>query len=165
MKPNLLMDFSVNKETSTIMVKREFAAGLPMVWDAFTKSELLDQWWAPRPWKARTQSMDFTEGGLWHYTMVGPAGEEHWCLAKYLSIQPQKNFTAIDAFSFPEGGINTEMPQSKWNSNFTQANVGSLVEIQITFDSLTQLETVLGMGFKEGLSAAMDHLDEIFEDN
>ena len=78
MSTNLAFDFSVNKETNTITVKREFAAELSLVWDAYTKSEILDQWWAPKPWKARTKTMEFREGGYWHYAMVGPAGEEHW---------------------------------------------------------------------------------------
>jgi PhnB protein len=65
MNPNLLFDFSVNKENNTILVKREFAANLDLVWDAWTKPELLDRWWAPKPYKTETRSMDFREGGHW----------------------------------------------------------------------------------------------------
>jgi uncharacterized protein YndB with AHSA1/START domain len=49
MKNNLLLDFIVDKQTKTVIVNREFAAELPLVWDAYTKPELLDQWWAPKP--------------------------------------------------------------------------------------------------------------------
>jgi uncharacterized protein YndB with AHSA1/START domain len=49
MKDNLLFDFIVDKTTKTVIVSREFAAELPLVWDAYTKPELLDQWWAPKP--------------------------------------------------------------------------------------------------------------------
>ena len=55
MTTNLAFDFSIDRENKTIKVKREFAAELPLVWDAYTKSEILDQWWAPKPWKARTK--------------------------------------------------------------------------------------------------------------
>ena len=48
MKNNLLFDFIVDKTTKTVIVNREFAAELPLVWDAFTKQEILDQWWAPK---------------------------------------------------------------------------------------------------------------------
>ena len=44
---SLLFDFTVDKATNTIHVTREFAADLDLVWDAFTKSEMLDQWSAP----------------------------------------------------------------------------------------------------------------------
>ncbi|MDZ4709826.1 MAG: SRPBCC domain-containing protein [Saprospiraceae bacterium] len=86
----LAIDFTVIKENNTITVKRPFAAARTLVWDAYTKSEILDQWWAPKPWKARTKTMDFREGGHWHYAMVGPEGQEHWAWADFKDIQVQK---------------------------------------------------------------------------
>ena len=161
MKHDLAFEFSVNKENNTITVKREFAAELPLVWDAYTKSELLDQWWAPKPWKARTKTMDFREGGYWHYAMVGPEGEEHWAVANYKTIDPKKRFTSLDGFTDAEGVVNTEMPQSDWEVSFTPKEDVTLVENLITFDDLAQLETTIQMGFKEGLTAAMENLDQL----
>ena len=161
MSNNPIFDFSVNKENKTITVKREFAAELPLVWDAYTKSEILDQWWAPKPWKARTKTMDFREGGHWHYAMVGPAGEEHWALANYQTIRFQKKFTGLDAFADAEGNVNKEMPQSKWEVNFTDKGTITLVELLISFDDLAQLEATIQMGFKEGLALAMEGLDAL----
>ena len=163
MSKNLAFDFSVNKENKTITVKREFAAELPLVWDAYTKSEILDQWWAPKPWKARTKSMDFRDGGHWHYAMIGPEGEEHWALANYKNIQIQKKFTGLDAFADAEGNINKDLPQSKWDVNFIDKGPITLVEFHITYDDLAQLEETLKMGFKEGLTMAMEGLDELFD--
>src|SRR5687767_12462886 len=112
MNTQLASDFSVDRENKTITITREFAADLPLVWDAYTKPEILDRWWAPNPWKARTKSMDFREGGQWNYAMVGPNGEEHWCLVDYKRIQVQKKFTGLDAFTDPEGNVNKSLPQS-----------------------------------------------------
>lgn len=161
MKKDLEFEFSVNKENKTITVKREFAAELALVWDAYTKSEILDQWWAPKPWKARTKTMDFREGGYWHYAMIGPEGEEHWALANYKTIDPKKRFTALDGFADAEGVVNTQMPQSKWEVSFTPKEEVTLVENLITFDDLAQLETTIQMGFKEGLTLAMEGLDAL----
>jgi uncharacterized protein YndB with AHSA1/START domain len=161
MSQNLSYEFSVNKEAKTIDVKREFAAERSLVWDAYTKSEILDQWWGPKPWMARTKSMDFREGGRWLYSMVGPAGEEHWSVADYAAIDPQKSFTGLDAFSDSEGNINTDMGQSKWEVTFIDKGERTLVEIHISFDSLAQLEAMIAMGFKEGLGMGMDQLDEL----
>ena len=47
MKNSLLFDFTVDKATNAVYVKREFAAGQELVWNAFTKQEILDRWWAP----------------------------------------------------------------------------------------------------------------------
>lgn len=161
MNTTLAFDFSVDKAARTITVKREFAAELPLVWDAYTKSEILDQWWAPRPWKARTTSMDFREGGRWNYAMVGPDGEEHFACFDYKKIVPQKSFTAIDAFTDPAGNINKAMPQSNWEQSFTSTGDVTLVTARISYEELEQLETILKMGMKEGLTAAMEGLDEL----
>ncbi|MES2512919.1 MAG: SRPBCC domain-containing protein [Bacteroidota bacterium] len=161
MKHNLTVDFSVNKENNTITVKREFAADVALVWDAYTKSEILDQWWAPKPWKAKTKTMDFREGGHWLYAMVGPQGEEHWSRADYQTVKSQKTFTGVDGFTDENGTINKEMPQSKWEVTFTGKGDVTLVEFQITFPDLTQLEETIKMGFKEGLLSAMENLDAL----
>lgn len=161
MNPNLAFDFSVDKENKTITVIREFAAELSLVWDAYTKSEILDQWWAPKPWKAKTKVMDFREGGLWQYAMVGPEGEEHWAIANYLNIQPHKKFSGLDAFADADGNINKAMPQSKWEVAFTGKGAITLVEYKISFDDLAQLEATIEMGFKEGMTMAMEGLEEL----
>lgn len=158
---NLAFDFSVNRENNTITVTREFAAELPLVWEAYTNSEILDQWWAPKPWKARTKTMDFREGGHWLYAMVGPSGEEHWALANYTNIENQKRFTGLDAFSDQEGNINKDLPQSKWDVNFLSKGEHTLVEFHISYADLSQLEATIQMGFKEGLTLAMEGLDEL----
>src|SRR5690554_8002223 len=99
MRHSLLFDFMVNKTNNTIHVKREFNAKLELVWQAWTIPEILDQWWAPKPWKAATKTMDFREGGYWLYAMVSPEGEKHWNTIKYISIENKKYFTAKDGFS------------------------------------------------------------------
>lgn len=161
MNTNLTFNFSVNKETNTILVKREFAAERPLVWEAYTKSELLDQWWAPKPWKARTKTMDFREGGHWHYAMVGPAGEEHWARVDYQSIQIPKKFTGLDAFADADGNVNNDLPRSKWDVFFEDKGPVTVVELHISYDDLAQLEATLQMGFKEGLAMGMEGLDEL----
>src|SRR3989338_2091516 len=162
MSISLAFDFVVDKENNSITVKREFAADRSLVWAAYTKSEILDQWWAPKPWKARTKSMDFKEGGHWHYAMVGPEGEEHWAWADYKNIEPKHKFTGLDAFADAEGNIDKSMPQSKWNVTFTDKGEElTQVEFHITYPDLAQLEAIIQMGFKEGLSMAMEGLDEL----
>ncbi len=54
-----------------LIVVREFDAPLEQVWKAWTDKDILDKWWAPKPWKAKTKSMDFREGGAWLYSMGG----------------------------------------------------------------------------------------------
>lgn len=67
--------FTVDKHNNTITIICEYDAPLEKVWKAWTTSEMLDQWWGPKPWRAITKSLDFREGGHWHYSMNGPEGE------------------------------------------------------------------------------------------
>lgn len=163
MKHNLQFDFLVDKENKTIHVKREFAAPVDLVWAAWTKPEILDQWWAPKPWKAETKTMDFSVGGSWLYAMVGPEGEKQFCKVEYMAITENKNFVANDAFCDPEGTINTDFPQNQWDTNFIKKENNTLVDVTLSFETLDDLETIIKMGFKEGFSAALDNLEELLE--
>jgi uncharacterized protein YndB with AHSA1/START domain len=50
------------KQTKTVSITKEFAFERSLVWDAYTKPELLDQRWAPKPFASRTEVMDFRLG-------------------------------------------------------------------------------------------------------
>ncbi len=161
---NLLFNFTINKENKTVNVEREFAANLPLVWDAWTKPEILDQWWAPKPYVNKTKSMDFREGGCWLYAMVSPTNETHWCKNDYTKIDIQKSFTGLDAFCDEEGNTNTAMPRTEWNNSFQEEESGiTRVTITATYDNLADLEKVIEMGFKEGFTMGLNQLDELLD--
>jgi len=107
---NLLFNFTVDKASNTVFVNKEFSTELSLVWDAFTKQEILDQWWAPKPWESKTKFMDFKVGGKRFYAMVSPEGQEHWSVQKFTSISPTTNFKYFDAFTDKDENINKELP-------------------------------------------------------
>lgn len=158
---HLQFDFLVDKEKNTITVKREFAAGRSLVWDCYTKSELLDQWFAPKPFTTKTKSMDFSEGGHWIYAMVDPEGTEYWGRTDYTKIQPIDFYHSLDAFCDAEGNVNPEMPRAEWEVTFTDLNNNALVQTVVTYKSLADLETVIQMGMEEGLKLTLEKLDEL----
>ncbi|MFN4763194.1 SRPBCC domain-containing protein [Gillisia sp. Q332] len=161
MKTDLLMNFSIDRENKRINVKREFAAPLSKVWAAWTESRILDQWWAPKPWKATTKTMDFKEGGFWLYVMEGPSGTKHWSRADYKEIISLKSFSGWDAFCDENGTVDTALPISFWTVGFSEKSNSTLVSIETKFDLLSDLEKLLEMGFKEGFTAALENLDEL----
>ena len=110
------MIFEVDKERNTIIVERVFNGDISVVWDAFTIPELLDKWWAPKPYQSKTKLMNFVEGGQRLYAMVGQAGEEHWGLTKYESVNPKSFYSGFDYFCDKDGNITIELPQSKWET-------------------------------------------------
>jgi uncharacterized protein YndB with AHSA1/START domain len=156
---NLLFDFTVDKSKNTVFVKREFAADLSLVWDAFTKQEILDQWWAPKPFTSKTKAMDFKVGGRRFYAMVSPEGQEHYALQRYTSITPKSNFKYLNAFA--DKDENPFLPGSDWDLNFSEQNEITKVSIAIYNDSLERMEKMIEMGFKEGFTATLNDLENI----
>ena len=142
-----------------LIITREFAAPLGLVWRAWTEPELLAEWWAPKPWKAVTLSMDFRVGGFWSYYMEGPSGEKHFCRADYTSITTNKNYQGLDAFCDEKGTIIKDLPSTKWDVSFTEIASGTLVIVENTFEELAQMEKIIEMGFEQGFTMAHDNLD------
>jgi uncharacterized protein YndB with AHSA1/START domain len=155
--------FTKRPEQKQLNVTRDFNGPLELVWKAWTDSDLLDQWWAPKPWKAETKSMDFSEGGYWLYSMNGPDGEQHWARVDYKKIAKQDFFDAEDSFCDEDGNKSSEMPAMFWNVNFSEANSGTKVEVNITFSSEADMEKIIEMGFKEGFAMAHENLDELLK--
>jgi uncharacterized protein YndB with AHSA1/START domain len=153
------MDFIVDKEAKTVTITAEFDAGRDLVWDAYTKAEILDQWWAPKPFASRTKEMNFEEGGRRFYAMVGPEGGEHWAVQQYRTITPKTNFTLFNAFADADG--NAQPPGSDWNLDFTEENGKTKVTISIYNESLERMEQLMAMGFKEGITATHAQLSEL----
>jgi uncharacterized protein YndB with AHSA1/START domain len=159
MKNNLPFDFTVDKTTKTVFVNREFAAGLSLVWDAFTKQEILDQWWAPKPWLSKTKFMDFKVGGRRFYAMVSPEGQERWSIQRYTFISPKTNFKMFNAFA--DKDENPELPGSDWDFSFSEQNGKTKVSITIYNESLTRFEKMIEMGFKEGFTMTLSYLEDL----
>src|ERR1700755_1244617 len=148
MKNDLQLDLTVDKAAQKVYINRGFDAPLSLVWDAYTKQELLDQWWAPKPFTSRTKHMNFEVGGRRFYAMVSPEGQERWSIQKYTSITPKTNFKITNAFA--DKNENPELPGSDWDLNFSEHNGTTKVNISIYNESLARLEKLIEGGFREG---------------
>ena len=158
---NLLFDFTVDKSKKTVIITREFDADLSLVWDAFTKKEILDQWWAPKPFSSKTKVMDFKVGGRRFYAMVSPEGQERWIIQKYTSISPKTNFKMFNAFA--DENENPELPGSEWDHTFSEQNGTTKLSLSIYNESLERMEKQIEMGFKEGFTMTLNYLDELLK--
>ncbi|MFN4316070.1 MAG: SRPBCC domain-containing protein [Chitinophagaceae bacterium] len=157
MNDQLFFDLTIDKETKTVVITREFDADISLVWDAFTKAEILDQWVAPKPWVSRTKFMDFKVGGRRFYAMVSPEGHERWAIQKYISISPKTHFKMFNAFA--DKDENPELPGSEWDYQFSEQNGRTIVRISIYNESLARLEKMIEMGFTEGFKMSMKNLE------
>ena len=156
---HLLFDFTVDKTAKKVFITREFAAEQSLVWDAFTKPEILDQWVAPKPWSSKTKYMDFKVGGRRFYAMVSPEGLERWSIQEYTSITPKTNFKMYNTFA--DAAENRELPGSEWDYNFSEQNGITKVSITIYNESLDRLEKMIEMGFTQGFTMSMTNLENL----
>lgn len=159
MNTNLQFNFSVDKAAKKAFIIREFDADLSLVWDAFTKAEILDQWVAPKPFVSRTKFMDFKVGGRRFYAMVSPEGTEHWAIQRYTSITPKTNFKMFNAFA--DKDENPQLPGSDWDYTFSEKDGRTIVNITIYNESLERMERMIAMGFTEGFKASLANLENV----
>lgn len=153
--------FKKDENAGKIIVTRSFDAPLDAVWDAWTTAELLNKWWAPKPYRAETKSMDFTEGGRWLYCMAGPEGDRHWCRVDYLKIEPRHTILAASYFCDEDGKKNPELGESEWLKKFAESDGQTTVNIEITYDSPETMKTMVAMGFEGGFTMGLANLDEL----
>ena len=158
MNNNLLFDFNVDKAAKTVYITREFDAGLSLVWDAFTDPDLLDQWGAPAPMRAKTKYMDFKVGGRRFYAMISPDGQERWSVQEYTSISPKTNFKMYN--SFADKDENRELPGSEWDYRFSEQDGVTTVNITIFNESFERMDKLLE-GFTIGFKMTLENLENL----
>ncbi len=158
MSNSLLFDFTVDKPAKTVHIKKEFAAGLDLVWDAFTKKELLDQWYAPKPFTSVTKAMDFEVGGRRFYAMVSPDGAERHAVQRYTSITPKTNFKFFNVFT--DADENPEPAGSDWDLTFSEDNGTTTVTITVYNESFDRMEKLMD-GFRMGFTSTLQSLEDL----
>jgi uncharacterized protein YndB with AHSA1/START domain len=153
--------YTKHSSGNKLRVLREFDAPVEKVWRAWTDPKIIDQWWAPKPWQAKTRSMDFREGGIWIYAMMGPNGETQWCRVDFKKIEPLTSYAGDNYFCDENGNRNSELPIMHWNILFYSRGETTQVEVEIDFDSEEDMNKIIEMGFKGGFAMAHGNLDEL----
>jgi len=151
-----------NKDSDTgFYIMKVYKADVSTIWDYFTKSELIDQWWAPKPWKCETEKMDFRENGIWLYAMKGPNEEKQLTLASYGEIMPHRSISWTDAFADDKGKVKTDLPQTTWLIGFTGIDEGTRMTFNLHFKSKEELNQIMEMGFQEGFKMGLNKLEDL----
>jgi len=163
MSTQSFFEFSVDRENKTIHIKREFNAELSLVWEAWTTSSILEQWAAPKPWRVETKTMDFREGGYWHYAMVSPEGNKSWTRYDYQKIELHKSIVELRGFCDEDGVIDPNFPRTQCTNIFSESDGKTLVSMSAVYGSSEILERMVTLGFTEGMKVCMENLDQVLE--
>jgi uncharacterized protein YndB with AHSA1/START domain len=153
--------FKRDEANARLTIERHFPATPDRLWRALTKPDLLDQWWAPKPWQTKTIRMDFRVGGHWLYAMQGPEGETHHGRMDYEAIEPGLFYKAADVFSDAEGNPIESLPRQIFENRLTAAGKETMLVTTVQYASVEDMNRIFEMGFKEGLSLAYAQLEAL----
>jgi uncharacterized protein YndB with AHSA1/START domain len=159
MKNNFV--FEKDLAAKKIHVVREFDAPVEKVWKAWTDPDLLEKWWGPKPWIAKTKSMDFTVGGAWMYFMEGPEGQKHWSHVKFTAIEVGSSFSTDCVFSDENGYAAPGAQAGHWNNRFVAVGDKTKVVVDITFDDEATIKMMVEMGFEGGFTMGLNQLEKL----
>ena len=144
----------------TLSIERVIGAPRPVVWRCWTESELLKQWYCPKPWRVTTSDMDVRPGGRMNTVMEGPDGERIEVAGSILHVDPE------NLLIFTDGYTEGFMPQP-------ESFMTGVVELSDSGDGKTRMiwsarhstaeakQQHLEMGFEAGWNAAADQLDAL----
>lgn len=158
---------SMEVETSDreLIYTRTFDAPRELVFQAYSSCEHLTHWWGPRTWPMAECTMDFRQGGSWHYCLRGPnEGDESWGLAVFEEIVEPERLVYRDYFADEEGNVNEAMPTVLTRLEFSQEDGHTKITGRAEYPSPADLETVLEMGMVEGMTETLDRLEEHLAD-
>jgi uncharacterized protein YndB with AHSA1/START domain len=156
------MNIVQDPSNKALHITRAFKAPLQKVWKAWTDPKILDQWWAPGPWKNTTHHMDFREGGYWLYSMTGPSGDKHYCKGDFESILFEDSIKYLCHFCDEEGNNNPDFPPMHWTIHFLPKDErSSSIEVTLTMPDPNGLKMLVEQGFKEGFTMGLENLDRV----
>ena len=147
-------------EGRTLTMQRTFDAPLSLVWKAWTEADRLKQWWGPRSFPTTYCTLDFRVGGVWHYCMTGPNGEESWGKGTYQAIEHHRRIVYLDQFSDKDGNAAPDMPDTVITMEFTERDGKTIVTSRAEWASEEELKKLAEMGMIEGATETWDRLEE-----
>jgi len=96
------------------VIKRTFNASLDRVWQAWTEPEQMAKWWGPKGFKCKVAKIDLRPGGIFHYFLESPQGQEMWGKFLYREVVPKERLVFIVSFSDEAGGTTRHPLHEGW---------------------------------------------------
>ena len=140
-----------------IRITRSFDAPRMMVWDAYTRPELVKRWLGQMPgWSWAVCEMDVREGGRYRWAWRGPDGAELALGGEYREVVPGKRL------------VTTERYDQQWYEGdavgtveFSEANGRTTLVTTLRYGSKQIRDSVLQSPATSGMEAGFKLLDEL----
>ena len=137
-----------------IVLTRVFDAQRTMVWDAFTKPELLKRWFGPRGWSLVVCEVDLKVGGGFRFVLRGPDGRDMGMRGVYREIVPPERSVHMESFDdFPgEAQVTAVFVEQAGKTTFTATVLSPSKEVR---------DAVIKSGMEHGAAESYDKLAEL----
>jgi uncharacterized protein YndB with AHSA1/START domain len=137
-----------------ITLTRVFAAPRSLVFDAFTKPELLKLWFGPRGWSLVVCEVDLKVGGAWRFVLRSPEGRDMGMRGVYRELQPPSRSVHTETFDdFPgESIVTTVLVEDRGKTTLTAT---------VLYPSQQVRDAVVESGMEHGAAESYDKLAEL----
>jgi uncharacterized protein YndB with AHSA1/START domain len=153
-----------DEQALTMTLVADFDATPDEVWDVWADPRKLERWWGPPTYPASFPRHEFTPGGESRYFMTGPEGDKHFGWWRIERLDPPKRLEFANGLSGDDGEPVPGVPPMPGYVTFESVQDKTRMTAVIEFVDAKQMETMLGMGMLEGMSAAIGQIDDILED-
>lgn len=148
----------------TLTIVADFAASRERLWAAYADPRLVEQFWGPETYPATFYRHDMYPGGHSRYEMTGPEGDKSRGYWEFLTVDAPNSFEVLDGFCGEDGEPDRDMPSMRMVFTFEETGDGSRMLMTTHFNSLEELEQLVGMGMIEGTKSAMSQIDRVLAD-
>ena len=137
-----------------VVMTRVFDAPRQMVFDAFSKPELLKRWFGPRGWSLVVCEVDLRVGGGFRFVMRGPDGKDMGMRGVYREIAAPERSVHMESFDDYPG-------ESQVTAVFTEENGKTTLNVTVLYPSKEVRDAVVQMGMEHGAAESYDKLAEL----
>lgn len=96
------------------VIERTFDAPRALMWKLWTDPAHLARWWGPKGFVVSHCKVDLRPGGIFHYGLRSPNGQEIWGKFVYREIVMPERMVYVVSFSDADGGITVHPMSPTW---------------------------------------------------
>ena len=143
-----------------ILITREFDAPKHLVFEAWTRPDLVKRWWHAKRGEMTVAEIDLRVGGKWRYAMVTEDGLEVAFHGEYLQIVPNERIVSTETYEGVPEDVSEEDATTVNTATFTEADGRTTVTILVQAPSKESRDAIVESGMEDGLQDALDLLEE-----
>jgi len=140
-----------------ILITREFDAPRHLVFQAYTKPELVKRWWHANRGEMKVAEIDLRIGGEWRYVSVTDDGFEVAFHGEYREVVPNERLVSTEAYEgIPDPDANATLN----TATFTEKDGRTTLTILVEAPSKAIRDAIIESGMEAGLQDALDLLEQ-----